>query len=504
MQILIPISGRTPFFPEDEYFFPKPLIEVAGQPMIKLVIESLKRNFPSAEFTFIVDREDARAFSLDRVLKLAAGESATIVERLGDTSGGLCSCLLAIDVLDAGRELLIFNSDQIITDNLAEHVTRFDQSGADAGVVTFDAVHPRWSYVVAEDGCEVVQAFEKKVMSRHAIAGFYYFRKAETFLLAAQKAVLNDANINGIFYISASLNEALLMNRRILMSPIDPRDYHSFFEPSRITAFERSSAAASIRERSQAKASINVILPAAGEGSRFAKAGWRKPKPFIDVLGQPMLSHVIGNVSPKGSQTTVLMRKQHKDEQASAVLALEAKGVTVIPVERLTEGTAATVLLARRVFDNDRPMIVANSDQIVHFDVSDFVEDCFNRQLDGSILVFRDPEMDPKWSFARVGADGLVQEVAEKKPISDLATVGIYLFTRGRDFVAAAADMMAANERVNGEFYTCPVYNYMIAQGARIGIYEVPGHAMQGLGTPEDLEVFLTRQGAGPSPDAPV
>ncbi|MEA1618171.1 glycosyltransferase family 2 protein [Erythrobacter sp. T5W1-R] len=502
MQILIPISGRTSFFPKDEYFFPKPLIEVSGQPMIELVIDSLKHDFPDADFTFIVDREDAREFSLDRVLRLAAGESATIVERLGDTSGGLCSCLLAIDALDPDRELLIFNSDQIITDNLAAHVERFNHAGADAGVITFDAVHPRWCYVVA-DGSEVVQAFEKKVMSRHAVAGFYYFRKAETFLLAAQKAVLNDANVNGLFYISASLNEALLMNCRVVLSQIDARDYHSFFEPSRISAFERSPAAASIREREQAHARINVILPAAGEGSRFAKAGWKKPKPFIDVLGRPMLSHVIDNVSPMGSQTTVLLRKQHQEEQASAVLDLEAKGVTVIPVEKLTEGTAATVLLARRLFDDDRPMIVANSDQIVEFNVSDFVEDCFNRQLDGSILVFRDTEMDPKWSFARVGAYGLVQEVAEKKPISDLATVGIYLFARGKDFVGAAADMMAANERVNGEFYTCPVYNFMIAQGARIGVYEVPVHAMQGLGTPEDLEAFLKKQGAGPSPDAP-
>jgi NDP-sugar pyrophosphorylase family protein len=503
MQILIPISGRTAFFPEDEYYFPKPLIEVAGQPMIELVVGSLKRDFPNADFTFILDREDARCFSLDRVLNLAAGATATIVERLGETSGGLCSCLLAIDELDTDRELLIFNSDQIITDNLGAHIARFKQSGADAGVVTFDSVHPRWCYVVEEDGQNVIQAFEKKVMSRHAVAGFYYFRKAETFFVAAQRAILNDASVNGSFYISASLNETLLMNRRIMLSPIDAKDYHSFFEPSRIGVFEQSSAAASIRDRPRAGARVNVIVPAAGEGSRFAKAGWKKPKPFIDVLGRPMLSHVIDNVSPKGWQTTVLLRKQHQEDQADAVLDLKARGVNVIPLEKVTEGTAATVLLARRVFDDDRPMMVANSDQIVDFDASDFVEDCFNRQLDGSILVFRDPEMDPKWSFARLGSDGLVQEVAEKKPISDLATVGIYLFARGRDFVSSAADMMAANERVNGEFYTCPVYNFMIAQGARIGVYEVPMNAMHGLGTPEDLEAYLKLRGANRSPDAP-
>lgn len=504
MQILIPISGRTSFFPEDEFYFPKPLVEVAGQPMIELVVGSLKADFPDADFIFVVDTEDARRFSLDRVVKHAAGPNSTVIERQGNTSGALCSCLLAIDVIDADRPILIVNSDQIIDDDLAKHVRHLRRAGADVGVVTFDSIHPRWSYVVVEDdGPDVVQAFEKKVMSRHAIAGFYYFEQAGTFLEAAQKVILKDAHTNGAFYLSASLNEAILMNRRVKRTSIDARDYHSFFEPARITSFERSAAAASIRGASAAPDRISVIIPAAGEGSRFARAGWKKPKPFIDVLGRPMLLHVIENLSMPGASVTVLLREEHLGSAAEAVQELKTHGVAVAPVSRLTEGTAATVLLARPAFDDDRPMLVANSDQIVDFDVSAFVDDCFRRRLDGSILVFRDVARDPKWSFARLGTDGLVAEVAEKKPISDLATVGIYLFARGRDFVSAAADMMAANERVNGEFYTCPVYNYMIAQGARIGVYEVPPQAMHGLGTPEDLEGFIARKAGPPSKDAP-
>ncbi|MNE15375.1 hypothetical protein D3C80_1082820 [compost metagenome] len=165
-------------------------------------------------------------------------------------------------------------------------------------------------------------------------------------------------------------------------------------------------------------------------------------------------------------------------------------------MDRLTEGTACTILLARQAFDAPAPLLVANSDQYVEFDVDAFVKDCHDRGLDGSILVFRDPHKDPKWSFARIGSDNLVLEVAEKKPISDLATVGVYLFARGDEFVSAAIDMIANNDRVNGEFYTCPVYNYMIRNGARIGVYEVPASAMHGLGTPADLATYLKRQPA--------
>ncbi|WP_050928339.1 glycosyltransferase family 2 protein [Aestuariivita boseongensis] len=503
MQILVPISSRSSFFPVEEYFFPKPLIEVAGQPMITLVVSALKSAFGGSDFVFVVEREEARAFSLSQILQLAAGQDAAIVERTGNTSGALCSCLLAIDKLDKAEELLIVNSDQIITANLAAHIDRFRQLEADAGVVTFDAVHPRWSYIVDDGGYQVQQAFEKRVMSRNAIAGVYYFKEAETFLEAAKRAILNAASEEGIYFISASLNETLLMNRSVVHSRIDAQHYHSFFSPERIATFERSQAAAALRDGQDIGSKVNVIIPAAGAGSRFAKQGWKKPKPFIDVAGEPMLKNVVRNVSPLGGKTSVLLRREHTKSQPGIVQTLETDGIKIVPVDRLTEGTACTVLLARDVFDNQNPLIVANSDQLVDFDVTDFVRDCLARGLDGSILVFRDPEMDKKWSFAKVNDEGLVTEVAEKKPISDLATAGIYLFRRGHDFVGAAADMIAANERVNGEFYTCPIYNYMISRGARIGAYEVPMTAMHGLGTPDDLSLYLSHIGAPASADSP-
>ncbi len=179
-----------------------------------------------------------------------------------------------------------------------------------------------------------------------------------------------------------------------------------------------------------------------------------------------------------------------------AVEKLLSRGVEIVPVEALTEGTACTVLLAREHFDSDQPLLIANSDQLVDVDLNLFVADCLKRGLDGSILVFRDETRNPKWSFAQTDTIGRVVRVAEKVPISDLATVGIYLFRRGRDFVSAAADMIANNDRVNGEFYTCPVYNYMIRSGFNVGVYEIPQSAMHGIGTPQDLGAYLDQIGA--------
>lgn len=239
---------------------------------------------------------------------------------------------------------------------------------------------------------------------------------------------------------------------------------------------------------------INVLIPMAGAGSRFSKAGFTKPKPFIDVAGKPMIVRVLENLALPDARYILVARREHV--QAEAALVREIKNnyqATFVQIDGLTEGTACTVLHARKLINNDIPLLIANSDQIVDFNPLEFTDDCLKRNLDGSILTFEDAARDPKWSFARIGSDGLVEEVKEKQPISDIATVGIYLFKRGADFVEAAIEMMLQQDRVNSEYYTCPTYNYLIQERKRIGIYNVSSKAMHGIGTPEDLEAYLQR-----------
>ena len=168
-----------------------------------------------------------------------------------------------------------------------------------------------------------------------------------------------------------------------------------------------------LRVGSKNAENVNVIIPAAGEGSRFANAGWKKPKPFIDIDGRPMLD-VLSRMWPPQDLELLLLRRTHIQAQPAIVKGFEEAGANILPVDKLTEGTAYTVLLARKTFDNDIPMMVVNSDQLVDFDVTDYVTDCIERGLDGSILTFRDPSMNPKWSFAKLDDTGLVIEVAEK------------------------------------------------------------------------------------------
>lgn len=238
---------------------------------------------------------------------------------------------------------------------------------------------------------------------------------------------------------------------------------------------------------------INIVIPMAGAGSRFAKVGYKEPKPLIPIHGIPMIRIVIENLRPRQPHRFIFVcQKAHAQTyQLQAKLSDWAPESHMILIDGITDGAACTVLETRDIIDNDNPLMIANSDQYVDININDYLAHMEPDNLDGLIMTMK--AHDPKWSYVGFDQNGVVDRVVEKQVISDEATVGIYNFKRGRDFVAAAAKMIAANERVNGEFYVAPAYNQMIADGKKIGIKNIGslGQGMHGLGTPDDLDQFL-------------
>jgi dTDP-glucose pyrophosphorylase len=169
------------------------------------------------------------------------------------------------------------------------------------------------------------------------------------------------------------------------------------------------------------------------------------------------------------------------------LLNLISPGCKIVEVDGVTEGAACTTLLAKGFIDNDEPLLMANSDQFVEWNSSEFMYKMVEQDLDGGIVSFT--ATHPKWSFARVNEEGYVEEVAEKNPISDIATVGIYYWKKGSDYVKYAEQMIKKDIRVNNEFYVAPVFNEAIEDGKRIKTFGIQG--MWGIGTPEDLKYFL-------------
>jgi len=232
----------------------------------------------------------------------------------------------------------------------------------------------------------------------------------------------------------------------------------------------------------------------AGLGSRFSKAGYATPKPFIRFGGKPMISHVIENLYIPDARYILIAQNAHMEQEPDTVKEILANYPSCfIGIDGTTEGAACTVLFARRLIDSETPVVIANSDQLVEIDFKDYVEDATRRKLDGSIMTFAEPGRDPKWSYAAINEHGYVTDVKEKVAVSDYATVGIYHFGSGAHYVDAALQMILENNRSNNEFYVCPVYSYSIAEGKKIGIYNIDSAKMHGLGTPDDLQAYLKR-----------
>ncbi len=232
---------------------------------------------------------------------------------------------------------------------------------------------------------------------------------------------------------------------------------------------------------------MNVLIPMAGAGSRFEQAGYTFPKPLIDVNGKPMIQRVVENLNIDARHIFIVQKSHYEKYSLQHTLNLISPNCEIVQVEGMTEGAACTTLLAKEFINNDEPLILANSDQYVEWESNQFMYSCMADDIDGSILTFRSTH--PKWSYAKLNEEGFVTEVAEKKPISDNATVGIYFWKKGSDYVSCAESMIEKNIRVNNEFYVCPVYNEALSIGARVKTFNID--KMWGLGTPEDLDTFL-------------
>jgi dTDP-glucose pyrophosphorylase len=234
---------------------------------------------------------------------------------------------------------------------------------------------------------------------------------------------------------------------------------------------------------------VQIVIPMAGRGSRFADAGFETPKPLIDVFGEPMFDWAVRSLPvEQASRIIFVCLAEHlecwplREEIERRYAHLDP---VVIAARGVTEGQACSVLLAREYIDNHQPLMIYNAD--THF-VSGLGETLanLNERTDGVISVFR--AEDDRWSFAAVDDRGWVTRVAEKEPISPWATVGMYYFRRGRDFVAAVDEMMRRDLRTRGEFFVGPAYNLLIRDGGKVILD--PIEKLWCMGTPEQLEQF--------------
>lgn len=235
INILLPAMGDSMFF--KDYFFPKLMLEVGGDTILEKVIKNYEC-IPEKHFVFVLNQKDCTEFHMDQSAQIITEPDSSFIVLKNQTRGALCTCLLAINEIDNENPLFIANCDQIIDVNYQEVITHFEHRNLDAGVITFPSIHPRWSYVRME-GEHVIEVAEKRPLSKHAIAGAYYFKHGSDFIEAAKHTIMKDNSLNEKYYISSSLNEMILMNKKIGCFEIEKNQYHSFYSPEKIREYEK-------------------------------------------------------------------------------------------------------------------------------------------------------------------------------------------------------------------------------------------------------------------------
>lgn len=234
---------------------------------------------------------------------------------------------------------------------------------------------------------------------------------------------------------------------------------------------------------------MNVLIPMAGAGKRFEEMGYSFPKPLIDVDGKPMIQVVVDSLNIDAKYIYVVQKEHYKKYNLKHLLNLISPNCEIVQIDEMTEGAACTTLLAEEYINNDEPLLLANSDQYLDWNSNEFMYSMIADDIDGGILTFT--ATHPKWSFAKLDDSGFVERVAEKDPISNVATVGVYFWTRGSDYVKYCKQMIEKDIRTNNEFYVCPVYNEAIQDGKKIKTFHINKEQMWGMGTPEDLKRFI-------------
>lgn len=238
MKILVPMAGPSALFDEAGFEYPKNLVEIDGRPLVEQVLECLRPLVDDgADLICIVREDESRRFHTGDAIRLLY-PAATVLDIPALESGAACSALLAIDCIARDEPLLVYNGDQVVEEDLLAVCEQFRAGDLDGGVVVFDAVHPRWSYVKTDSAGLVIEAAEKRPISRLATAGTYWYRRGGDFLDAVMSMILKDASVEGRFFICPAFNEMILRQARIGTHTMAREHYFSLATPHGVAAYE--------------------------------------------------------------------------------------------------------------------------------------------------------------------------------------------------------------------------------------------------------------------------
>lgn len=222
MNIVFLMGGGNIDHKDDTY--PIYMAEMNEEIILEKQIAHYRKMNPD-KMVFCVRKGDIKNFNADSVIRQSA-EKAVCIEVCGMTAGSVCTALLASEHIDNDHELVLVAIDELIETDPVQMLEAFRNEQCDAGVVSFRSVHPRYSFARTDSSGHVCEVAEKKPVSKNALASFYYFKRGHDFIECAKSVIRKDSKVNNDFYISQTMNEMILRQKRIGIHHIANNDFH--------------------------------------------------------------------------------------------------------------------------------------------------------------------------------------------------------------------------------------------------------------------------------------
>ncbi len=503
MKVLIPMAGQGKRFVRAGYDRPKPLIEVDGKPMIAHVIA----NFSGGDdFVFGVNEEHRRSSDLEFVLKDSAPRG--VIVPMPYQPGGV------IDVLE--RMMPHVRDDEPVIVNYCDFSWVWDypaflrtvaDNRCDGAVACYTGFHP---HLLGPNRYATLDAdgrWMKEIREKHSwhgdktkdwtSSGTYYFRTGAMLKAALQKIRRKDWKISGEYYASQLMQILKEDGGKVFIfeipfmlqwgTPEDLEDYRHWSDTFR---------AIGPAKRPPQCPGLTVLMLAAGAGRRFADAGYQRPKPFIDVDGEPMVVRAAESL-PRGSRYLFIAMRDHLETDPSGAASLKKKfpPAELISIEKITEGQASTALLAEDRLDPEAPLLIGACDHGVSFDTNEFAARTVPGAADALIFTHRGhpPARSNPSQYGWVKVDGVRAVGVSVKtppahPEKDPIIVGAFWFRKARTFLEGAKRMIAEGSRVNGEFYIDRCMEFLIRDGLNVETLDTTRYVS--WGTPGELKTY--------------
>ena len=506
MQIIVPMSGAGSRFVAAGYTTLKPLIEVQGRPIIEHVINM----FPGEnDFLFICASDALSNTPLRRSLQKIC-PTGRIVSIAPHKLGPVHAVLQAREWIRRESPVIVNYCDFSVQWNYSDFRRQVTNSGCAGALTAYRGFHPHslgpnlYAYM-RHRGNQLLEIREKHCftaerMQEYASTGTYYFRTGDLLLRYFEEAVTLNLQTSGEFYASSPYN--LLVRDGLDVLIYEVSRFFQWGTPEDLEEFLRWSDyflnAKDTSHRSGARGSTLVTM--AGSGARFVKEGYIRPKPLIEVDSEPMVQRALCSL-PRTSRRVVVCRSEHANHPAfDSALRLAGENqasLQVVTADAPTEGQASTCLLAQDCLEFPKELLLAPCDTVVSFDENEYERLTTSPDVDCLVWTFknhthanRNPE---QYAWALVDSDQSVRQIlCKKRPPGQVQTAdgvtGIFWFRRASDLIENAKRLIAARERVNGEFYVDSVIPLLIENGMRVVAFPVQHYIC--LGTPEDVRTY--------------